>query len=97
MSRPRALFTATLFGTGDVIAVGGDDGSVSGTSTYSTARGSATADLYDGVTGSWTETSTSGRSRVLHVAVLLPDGQVLVEGGMSAGQALKTAELYRPQ
>jgi len=31
------------------------------------------------------------------VAVLLPDGQVLVEGGMSAGQALKTAELYRPQ
>ena len=99
MTRPRALFTATLLGTGNVIAIGGDDGNgdAYGTSTYSRASGSATAELYDAAAGSWASVSKPAESRALQIAVLLPDAQVLVAGGLSAGQALSAAELYRPE
>ena len=90
---------ATLLGTGNVIAIGGDEGNgdAYGTSTYSRASGSATAELYDAATGSWASVSRPAESRALQIAVLLPDAQVLVAGGLTAGRALSTAELYRPE
>jgi hypothetical protein len=56
------------------------------------------AELYDLKTGTWHATSPMGTARADQTATALPDGLVLVVGGIDAtstGQA--TAELYHPQ
>jgi len=45
---------------------------------------------------SWTPAAPLGTARAGHAAVLLPDGQVLVVGGDSAGGAAASAERYDP-
>src|SRR5437763_16238785 len=55
----------------------------------------ADAALYDPSTGLWTPTGSLVTARQGHVAVLLPNGQVLVAGGYLGGN-LTSAELYDP-
>ena len=52
----------------------------------------ASAELYDPASGSWTLTGRLTDPRFEHTATLLPNGKVLVEGGLY----LTTAELYDP-
>jgi hypothetical protein len=57
----------------------------------------ASAELYDASTGTFTATGSMTAARRMHTATLLPNGQVLIVGGIGAGgSALSSAELYDP-
>src|SRR5829696_10487508 len=83
-------FTLTLLPDGHVLVAGG----LTGTSpTAATEK----AELYNPSTGMWTPTSDMSLQRSRHVAALLPDGRVLVAGGLlSNGTVSSAAELYDP-
>ncbi len=86
MRSRRVAHTATLLPSGKVLVAGGEH-YVSGL-----YRELATAELYDPATRRWTATGTMHNARVHHQATLLPNGTVLVEGGI----VNRTAELYDP-
>lgn len=58
-----------------------------------TLAGAAQADHVDGI---WVPTGGLHQGRALHTATRLPDGQVLVEGGVFEGSYLSSTELYDP-
>jgi Galactose oxidase, central domain len=96
MNEARGLHTATLLPTGKVLIVGG--GNTGGGSPPFAGDGSATAEVYDPATGTFTPTANT-TTRIGHTATLLPDGKVLIAGGItsgSSGSPLATAELYDP-
>jgi len=69
-----------------VLVVGGGPGSAS-----------ASAELYDPASGTWTPTGSLNTGREEHTATLLPNGMVLVAGGFGVGVGiLASAELYDP-
>jgi N-acetylneuraminic acid mutarotase len=74
-------FTAVRLLDGKVLAVGG---------------GAASAETYDPSAGQWTATGPLAGIRVGNTATLLPDGRVLVAGGMAGTGALAVSELYDP-
>jgi uncharacterized delta-60 repeat protein len=91
----RAGHTATLLANGTVLVVGGFSDTILGT----------TAEIYDPATGRWRQTGNLvglGEGRANHTATLLPNGKVLVAGGVRLlGAAfpsgfLSTAQLYDP-
>jgi len=51
---------------------------------------------YDPSTGTFTATGSMTTARALHAAVLLPDGTVLIVGGINNPNAATSAELYDP-
>jgi hypothetical protein len=61
---------------------------------------SATAELYDPRTGSFSLANLMGANRCGHSATLLPDGRVLIAGGIDDAQPtvrISSAELYEPK
>src|SRR5262249_27341752 len=76
--------TATLLRNGKVLVVAGVD---------SNLMVSASAELYDPASESWTATGSLNTARSFHTATLMPNGEVLVAGGDSIGPS---AELYDP-
>ena len=55
--------------------------------------------LYDPTSAKWTETGTLVQARLIFTATLLPDGRVLVTGGMTTRgdtSVLASAEVYDP-
>ena len=78
MKSGREFHTATLLTNGQVLAAGGfnncDDDFCSDV---------ATAELYNPATGTWTQTGSMHGAREQHSATLLPDGDVLVAGGLN--------------
>ena len=90
-----ALFdTATLLPDGKVLVAGGVRGTTE-------AQVSATAQLYDPGSGTWTATGPMNGARGYHTATLLGDGRVLVTGGTKSHDGSKisllaSAELYDP-
>ena len=88
MAIAREQHTASLLTDGRVLVVGG---------TTSTGTGdlqpTATAEVYDPSTGSFSVTGSMAEARTLHTATLLPSGKVLVAGG---GDENSTAEVYDP-
>jgi hypothetical protein len=97
MHIPREYATASLLPDGRVLETGGfvscDDDFCSDT---------RTAELYDPATGTWAKTGSMRSPREQQTATLLPDGQVLVAGGLTEGggsgfaHSYASAELYDP-
>lgn len=84
--------TATLLSDGRVLVAGGR----TGPSRYGPSL--ATAELYDPASGTWTGTGSLNTARRFHTGTLLPDGKVLVAGGVDSHDGyLASAELYDPQ
>jgi N-acetylneuraminic acid mutarotase len=89
----RGAATATLLTTGphagDVLVSGGQ--SNNGATILSSAE------LYDPANGTWSATGSMHAARTRYTATLLPNGQVLVAGGLGSDiKALSSAELYDP-
>jgi hypothetical protein len=93
MATVRTFQTATLLPSGQVLVAGGLIG-ISDTGVISCT---GSAELYNPATGQWTATGSMTTPRFEHTAMLLPNGLVLVAGGLnSSGTALASAELYDP-
>ena len=57
----------------------------------------ATAEIYDPATGTWSATgSLTTGGRVLHTAIGLWGGRILIAGGWNGSAALSSAEIYDP-
>src|SRR5437867_1194536 len=84
--------TATLLPNGTVLVAGGVNGDI-----FEFGSILANAELYDPTSGTWTATGSLGAARGEHTATLLPNGKVLVAGGVSNSYSfLVSAELYDP-
>lgn len=85
MVQGRTGHTATVLADGRVLAVGGCDLGIPGNRYESSGQLAVfSAEIYDPPTGQWQATGSLAFGRCEHTATLLPDGRVLVVGGMSA-------------
>ncbi len=97
MTVPRWSHTATALADGRVLVTGGRTGSTSATGVVL-----ATAEVYDPVTDTWTQTAgPMNAARRSHTATLLPNGMVLIAGGGNGvstftQQPIQSAELFDP-
>ena len=95
MAAARINHTATLLPDGRVLVAGGFGGN-------NPARTNLTvpsaAELFDPAAQKWTTTGRLTDARGSHTATLLPNGKVLVAGGLNSGatKCLASAELYDP-
>ena len=89
LAAARNFHTATLLLNGKVLVAGGAPDALQ----YASL---ASVELYDPVTGTWTETGSMITARQAHTATLLPDGRVLVAGGFKEGYFMYNSELYDP-
>src|SRR5215472_5624524 len=88
MTTARLSHTATLLQNGKVLIAGGTD---------SNGNPSATAELFDAASGTFTPTTGNmGVARSSHTATLLTSGKVLIAGGTGSGTGTPTAELFDP-
>lgn len=88
MATAREQHTATLLADGKVLIAGGTTATGTGD-----LQPTATAEVYDPSTGSFSAAGSMAAARSLHTATLLASGNVLVAGG---GDENSTAELYDP-
>lgn len=98
LSATRTSHTATLLKNGQVLIVGGSGhdgmGEDGGAGSYVSR---VFAELYDPKTGKFDNTGKLIAARSFHTATLLPNGLVLIVGGMkSYGEASASAEIYDP-
>jgi galactose oxidase-like protein/Kelch motif protein len=85
----RKRHAANLLVDGTVLVEGG--ASVSNGEPVN--EGTPTAEIYNSVTATWTQVEDMSTGRTEHTATLLPDGTVMVCGGISA---LLPSDLYNP-
>ncbi len=84
----RVLQTATLLPDGRVLVCAGLKAS-------NFVGPSATAELYDPASGTWSGAGSLSHARFLHTATSLADGRVLVAGGQNAIElSVASAEIY---
>ena len=97
MKSGREFQTATLLQNGEVLVAGGFN---SCDDDFCTDLSSA--ERYDPVTGEWLPTASMSVGREQHTATMLPDGDVLVAGGLNEGggsgiqRTFSSVELYDP-
>jgi len=89
MTIARTNHIAVLLPNGKVLVAGGE-------TTNGGAPKTATAELYDPASNTWTPTGNMNVERSLFTAVLLGNGKVLVAGGATNSGMTATAELYDP-
>ncbi len=92
----RALQSATLLQDGKVLVVGGEGDSIDSGGAFPPL---ASTEIYDPRQGRWRAITAMAHPREEHMAVLLPDGRVLVVGGRAGLDAttLASAEIYDPR
>ncbi len=101
MSNELSEHTATLLRDGRVLVAGGHrseptashPASESGLAVYPALRSTA---IYDPSTNRWLNAAFMTRGRYAQTATLLPNGDVLLVGGVDGGLPVPTAELYDP-
>lgn len=91
---PRAGHSVTTLADGRVLAAGGS-------STWPNAytggpKALSSAELFSPGSDVWTATGSMAEARYAHAATLLPDGRVMVTGGVSNTSTLSSCELYDP-
>jgi Big-like domain-containing protein/putative Ig domain-containing protein/galactose oxidase-like protein/Kelch motif protein len=99
MAAMRANHTATLLTNGSVLAAGGQY--LVGGATWEML---GSAEIYNPTAGTWTATGSMTTARTNFTATLLPNGTVLVAGGMTTtyvnsvlgSQIVASAEIYDP-
>ncbi len=102
MEQPRRNHTAARLSDGTVLVAGGtynvgfeatDSGSTSGRTEWS-----ASAELYDPSSLTWSTAGSMARSREKHTSTVLADGRVLIAGGSEGPENLSiaSAEVYDP-
>ncbi|MDF1797782.1 MAG: kelch repeat-containing protein [Planctomycetota bacterium] len=99
LTQARSTHTATKLADGRVLVTGGYP-------TYGPGIASATAEVFDPVSGTFSAVASPSIGRTLHTATLLADGRVLVVGGGtkfdfndifgSLATVVETTELYDP-
>ncbi|HEX2030468.1 MAG TPA: PxKF domain-containing protein [Actinomycetota bacterium] len=91
LALPRYEHHATLLSDGRVLVTGG---STAVGNTYDTRA----AEVYDPAANAWSSAGATANGRAGHVASALPDGRVLVAGGVNANVCTSdtTAEVYDP-
>jgi N-acetylneuraminic acid mutarotase len=100
MKAARNWSTGTLLPSGMVLLIGGSNGQLNGNNLGILK----TAELYDPASGTFTLAAGKMKTaRASHTATLLPNGKVLVTGGMNVyvprirwGSCTNTAEMYDP-
>jgi hypothetical protein len=94
----RAWHTATLLRSGTVLVAGGSDVAADTAAGIPIDPVVSTAEIYDPATGTWSPAGAMNQPRQLHTATLMPDGKVLVAGGVRFFDSLfpTAAELYDP-
>lgn len=90
MTISRAFQTETILANGKVLIIGGAY-LVTGTEFYRNS-----SELYDYSTGIFTASGNMSITRILHTAVRLNNGKVLVAGGFNGSTSVSSAELYDP-
>src|SRR6185369_7779689 len=101
VARSGGTSTAVQLNDGRVLVTGGRadvTGDLFGATIASVASAQAlnSAEIYDPASGTWSLTAPMGTARWGHIVSLLPDGRVLVAGGVDRGVTTKSAELYDP-
>jgi Galactose oxidase, central domain/Kelch motif len=111
MNSARGVYTATLLANGPAttngkVLVAGGNSAPPPSSNGPSIRGISGAELYDSPTGTFVRTGSMNSPRYAHTATLLPNGKVLVAGGLGDGAnevptstsppVLSSAELYDP-
>jgi hypothetical protein len=97
MANPRAFLNLTMLPDGNVLATGGDR-----THDITTASGATLpAEMWSPVTEQWTTLASNQVPRYYHsVAVLLPDGRVVIGGGWGgaggANDRQRNFEIFSP-
>jgi hypothetical protein len=92
LTTARMSHTATLLANGKVLVMGGF-----GVNAVGNDVSFASAELYDPASGTWSSAGSLATARAFHTATLLPDGKVLVTGGVGTGtNLLASSELYDP-
>jgi len=90
MSTPRAGTTLTVLADGTVLVLGGVNVS---TDAFSPV---ASGELFNPAARAWAPTTSLNAPRAFHTTTLLPNGDVLITGGLdAAGNPVATSEVYR--
>jgi len=98
MGQGRVDHTATLLQDGRVVIVGGTLPAAAHPSDVNASTAFANATLFDPDSGWFSDVGALATGRYRHSATLLPDGRVLILGGIdAAGATLASAELYDPK
>jgi N-acetylneuraminic acid mutarotase len=87
MAMARGFHTATLLRDGRVLIVGG---------LTALDTDTASAEIFDPTTTTFSLTGSLNTARHDHTATLLPDGRVLVVAGYGSGAWLSSAEIFDP-
>jgi len=97
MSVPRARATATRLQDGEVLVAGGDK-LLQEKGTPHKEQVLSSAEIFDPQTNTWHSAGNMSAPRAVHLAVLLPNGDVMVAGGWSNGyeSALVSTDVYTP-
>ncbi len=93
MTVPRESHTATHLPNGNVLITGGHQGRRTNIVIYDSAE------LYDPITGTFSETGKMTVKRHKHDATLLADGRVFISGGsdeLDSEGAYRSTEIYDP-
>lgn len=93
LATPRVYHQTVPLADGRVFVVAGSQAPM----TFS-PKPLASTEIYDPYVDRWTAGAALSARRMAHDATRLPDGRVLISGGMSSGlQSLKTCEIFDPK